>query len=76
MKIAAVEAIRSITKEPVPPEVLAASNLTSLTFGREYIIPKPMDPRLLKRVATAVAQAAIDSGVAVLTELPPGYMQD
>ncbi|WP_166423533.1 malic enzyme-like NAD(P)-binding protein [Paraglaciecola sp. 20A4] len=76
MKIAAVEAIRSITKEPVPQEVLLASNLTSLAFGREYIIPKPMDPRLLKRVATAVAQAAIDSGVAVFKELPPGYMQD
>ncbi|MEI8650217.1 malic enzyme-like NAD(P)-binding protein [Paraglaciecola sp. Hal342] len=75
MKIAAVEAIRGITKEPVPAGVLAASNLTSLTFGREYIIPKPMDPRLLQRVATAVAQAAIDSGVAMLKELPVGYMQ-
>ncbi|GAC05032.1 malic enzyme-like NAD(P)-binding protein [Paraglaciecola chathamensis] len=75
MKIAAVEAIRGITKEPVPADVLAASNLTSLTFGREYIIPKPMDPRLLQRVATAVAQAAIDSGVAKLKELPAGYMQ-
>jgi malate dehydrogenase (oxaloacetate-decarboxylating)(NADP+) len=75
MKIAAVEAIRGITKEPVPADVLAASNLTSLTFGREYIIPKPMDPRLLQRVATAVAQAAIDSGVAMLKELPAGYMQ-
>ncbi|ABG42686.1 Malate dehydrogenase (oxaloacetate decarboxylating) (NADP+) [Paraglaciecola sp. T6c] len=76
MKIAAVEAIRSIAREPVPQEVLAASNLTSLTFGREYIIPKPMDPRLLQRVATAVAQAAIDSGVTTLKALPPGYMQD
>ncbi|QHJ12602.1 NADP-dependent malic enzyme [Paraglaciecola mesophila] len=75
MKIAAVEAIRAITKEPVSADVLAASNLTSLTFGREYIIPKPMDPRLLQRVATAVAQAAIDSGVAMLKELPAGYMQ-
>jgi malate dehydrogenase (oxaloacetate-decarboxylating)(NADP+) len=76
MKIAAVEAIRSIVREPVPQEVLAASNLTSLTFGREYIIPKPMDPRLLQRVATAVAQAAIDSGVTMFKALPPGYMQD
>ena len=76
MKIAAVEAIRSIAREPVPQEVLAASNLTSLTFGREYIIPKPMDPRLLQRVATAVAQAAIDSGVTMFKALPPDYMQD
>ncbi|MAD17787.1 MAG: malate dehydrogenase [Alteromonadaceae bacterium] len=76
MKIAAVEAIRSIAREPVPQEVLAASNLTSLTFGREYIIPKPMDPRLLQRVATAVAQAAIDSGVTTFKALPPDYMQD
>ncbi|MEM5497747.1 malic enzyme-like NAD(P)-binding protein [Paraglaciecola mesophila] len=76
MKIAAVEAIRSIAREPVPQEVLAASNLTSLTFGREYIIPKPMDPRLLQRVATAVAQAAIDSGVTMFKALPPDYMQE
>jgi malate dehydrogenase (oxaloacetate-decarboxylating)(NADP+) len=55
---------------------LAASNIDSLSFGKDYIIPKPMDPRLLKRVALAVAQAAIDSGVAAFKELPPGYMQD
>ncbi|WP_133468094.1 malic enzyme-like NAD(P)-binding protein [Paraglaciecola marina] len=66
MKIAAVDAIRDIAKEPVPAEVLAASNLDSLAFGKDYIIPKPMDPRLLQRVAKAVAQAAIDSGVAAI----------
>ena len=76
MKIAAVDAIRSIAKEPVSKEVLAASNIASLKFGKDYIIPKPMDPRLLKRVARAVAQAAIDSGVAAIKELPQDYMQE
>ena len=64
MKIAAVYAISAIAKEPVPAEVLEASGDESLSFGRGYIIPKPMDPRLCERVASAVAQAAIDSGVA------------
>jgi malate dehydrogenase (oxaloacetate-decarboxylating)(NADP+) len=76
MKIAAVDAIRSIAKEEVSKEVLAASNIDSLSFGKDYIIPKPMDPRLLKRVARAVAQAAIDSGVAAINELPESYMQE
>ncbi|MBL4631725.1 MAG: malate dehydrogenase [Paraglaciecola sp.] len=76
MKIAAVDAIRNIAKEQVPQEVLTASNIDSLSFGKEYIIPKPMDPRLLKRVARAVAQAAIDSGVAAINELPKNYMQE
>jgi len=67
MKIAAVYAISEIAKEPVPDEVLKASGVQSLTFGKGYIIPKPMDPRLCDRVASAVAQAAIDSGVARLT---------
>ncbi|MFT6432523.1 MAG: malate dehydrogenase (oxaloacetate-decarboxylating)(NADP+) [Candidatus Azotimanducaceae bacterium] len=71
MKMAAVHAIRELAKEPVPAEVLAAyPDVTSLEFGPEYIIPKPLDPRLLKRVATAVAQAAIDSGVARKSTIP------
>lgn len=74
MKIAAVNAIKDLAKEPVPEEVLVASGEKSLTFGEHYIIPKPMDPRLLKRVAKAVAQAAVDSGVATV-ELPAGYME-
>ncbi|MEP4890193.1 MAG: malic enzyme-like NAD(P)-binding protein [Aliiglaciecola sp.] len=74
MKIAAVNAIRSIAKEPVPQQVLDASDMDSLEFGRQYIIPKPMDPRLCKRVATAVAQAAIDSGVAAISEIPDNYL--
>ena len=74
MKLAAVHAIRELAKEPVPQSVLEASGSSHLEFGREYIIPKPMDPRLLPRVAKAVAQAAIDSGVARI-EMPMGYME-
>ena len=70
MKVAAVEALRSVSKEPVPESVLKASNVDSLTFGKDYIIPKPMDPRLCGRIARAVAQAAIDSGVARLEDIP------
>jgi malate dehydrogenase (oxaloacetate-decarboxylating)(NADP+) len=74
MKIAAVNAIRDLAKEPVLQEVLDASGEQSLTFGKEYIIPKPMDPRLCGRVALAVAQAAVDSGVAALA-MPENYME-
>ncbi|EGU29640.1 putative malate oxidoreductase [Vibrio ichthyoenteri ATCC 700023] len=73
MKLAAVEAIRQLAKEPVPVEVLQAAGVESLQFSSNYIIPKPMDPRLLPRVAKAVAQAAVDSGVARI-EMPEGYM--
>ncbi|GAB2990810.1 malic enzyme-like NAD(P)-binding protein [Psychrosphaera aestuarii] len=66
MKVAAVEAIRSLAKEPVPKEVLTASGMSELSFGKNYIIPKPMDPRLLEKVASAVSAAAIESGVAKL----------
>ncbi len=64
MKVAAVKAIADLTKKPVPDVVNAAYNLKRITFGREYIIPKPLDPRLLTTVSPAVAKAAIDSGVA------------
>lgn len=64
MKIAAVHAIRELAKEPVPEYVSQAYGGIKLEFGREYIIPKPMDVRLIERVPAAVAQAAIDSGVA------------
>lgn len=74
MKLAAVEAIRTLAKEPVPKEVLAAAKVEALSFGKDYIIPKPMDPRLLPRVAKAVAQAAVDSGVARIA-MPEGYME-
>jgi len=64
MKKAAVLAIAELTKKPVPDVVNAAYGLKSLGFGRDYIIPKPLDPRLLTIVSPAVAKAAIDSGVA------------
>lgn len=73
MKLAAVEAIRQLAKEEVPAEVLKASGVDKLSFGTDYIIPKPMDPRLLSRVAKAVAQAAVDSGVARI-DMPENYM--
>jgi len=66
MKIAAAHALRDLAKLPVPEEVCAAYGLCDLAFGREYIIPKPMDPRLITLVSDAVARAAIDSGVATL----------
>jgi len=64
MKIAAVKAIAELAKKPIPEAVNLAYNTKSLKFGREYIIPKPMDPRLITEVSSAVARAAIDSGVA------------
>ncbi|RUO79919.1 malate dehydrogenase [Idiomarina tyrosinivorans] len=72
MKIAAVEAIRELAKEPVPESVLKAAGVEALSFGRDYIIPKPLDPRLCERVATAVAKAAVESGAARI-EMPENY---
>ena len=65
MKLAAVYAIAKIAKEPVPEEVNEAYGSRNLSFGRDFIIPKPMDPRLLMAIAPAVAKAAIKSGVAL-----------
>ncbi|MCU0409098.1 MAG: NADP-dependent malic enzyme, partial [Bacteroidales bacterium] len=64
MKLAASKALAALTKEEVPYSVLRAYGLSSLKFGREYIIPKPVDSRLISTVAPAVAKAAMDSGVA------------
>ena len=64
MKLAAVKALAALAKEPVPDIVNVAYNDISLQYGPTYIIPKPMDPRLLVRVSTAVAKAAMESGVA------------
>ncbi|EGQ9055078.1 malic enzyme-like NAD(P)-binding protein [Vibrio parahaemolyticus] len=75
MKLAAVDAIRALAKESVPESVLKAAGVEKLEFGSDYIIPKPMDPRLLPRVAKAVAQAAVDSGVARI-EMPENYMAE
>ena len=64
MKMAAVYALAKLAKEPVPEQVNIAYGETRLTFGREYIIPKPFDPRLIAEVPPAVAKAAMESGVA------------
>jgi malate dehydrogenase (oxaloacetate-decarboxylating)(NADP+) len=64
MKLAASKALAALAKEPVPVSVLKAYNVDKLIFGKEYIIPKPVDPRLISCVAPAVARAAMDSGVA------------
>ena len=65
MKMAAVKALASLAKENVPEQVNIAYGETKLNFGRDYIIPKPFDPRLITTVAPAVAKAAMDSGVAL-----------
>ncbi len=64
MKLAAVKALAELTKSPVPDIVNMAYNETAISFGPTYIIPKPLDPRLLATVAPAVAKAAMESGVA------------
>jgi malate dehydrogenase (oxaloacetate-decarboxylating)(NADP+) len=64
MKMAAVHALASLAKAPVPEQVNIAYGETKLNFGRDYIIPKPFDPRLIAVVAPAVAKAAMESGVA------------
>ena len=64
MKLAAVHAIADLAKQPVPEIVNKVYHVNNLTFGRDYFIPKPVDPRLLTEVSAAVAKAAIDSGVA------------
>jgi malate dehydrogenase (oxaloacetate-decarboxylating)(NADP+) len=64
MKLAASKALASLTKDPVPDVVLKAYNVDKLVFGKDYIIPKPLDPRLISCVAACVAKAAIETGVA------------
>ena len=64
MKIAAAEALAELAREPVPEEVAAAYGGRAQSFGRDYIIPAPFDPRLMEVVASAVAEAAVASGVA------------
>lgn len=64
MKMAAVKALASLAKQPVPEVVLKAYGEKSLRFGKQYLIPKPFDPRLITAVSPAVAKAAMDSGVA------------
>jgi malate dehydrogenase (oxaloacetate-decarboxylating)(NADP+) len=64
MKLAAVHAIAQLAKEPVPEMVNLAYNKKNIVFGKEYIIPKPLDPRLIYTISPAVAKAAMESGVA------------
>ena len=64
MKLSAVHAIAALAKEPVPQDIQSAYNAPSLAFGREYLLPKPMDRRLMTVVSMAVARAAMDAGVA------------
>ena len=64
MKMAAVKALADLTRESVPEQVNIAYGETRLTFGRDYIIPKPFDPRLISSIPPAVAKAAMESGVA------------
>lgn len=66
MKKAAVLALADLTREPVPEQVNIAYDATRLTFGKNYIIPKPFDPRLITKIPPAVAKAAMESGVARL----------
>ncbi len=64
MKMAAVKALAELTRAPVPEQVNIAYGETRLTFGKEYIIPKPFDPRLIAEIPPAVAKAAMESGIA------------
>ncbi len=64
MKMAAVKALAELTREPVPEQVNIAYGETRLTFGKDYIIPKPFDPRLISEIPPAIAKAAMESGIA------------
>ena len=69
MKIAAANALAKLAKESVPNEVCKAYGVDEIKFGKDYIIPKPFDPRVLLVVAPAVAKAAIADGVSLVKEL-------
>ncbi len=69
MKLAAVYALAELAKEPVPDVVKKAYNKTDMAYGREYVVPTPLDPRLIEFVPPAVAKAAIDSGVSRVKEM-------
>ncbi|MBQ8024569.1 MAG: malate dehydrogenase [Succinivibrio sp.] len=72
MMKAAMNALRDLAKEPVPAEVVKAAQVDHLEYGRDYLIPKPMDARLKEKLSAAVAKAAVDSGVAQIP-LPDCY---
>jgi len=64
MQIAAVHALKDLAREPVPQEVLKAYNVTEMSFGKDYIIPKPLDARLIDKIPPKIAKAAVDTGIA------------
>lgn len=66
MKVAAARSLAELAHEPVPEDVLSAYSDKNINFGREYLIPKPMDPRLITRISVAVAKAAVETGIAQL----------
>ena len=68
MKMAAAKALAALANEPVSDEVLRAYGVNELKFGKDYVIPKPFDPRVLYEVAPAVAQAAFEDGVTLVKE--------
>ena len=70
MKVACVQAIADLARQPVPASVLEAYELDAIEFGRDYILPKPFDPRLIEQLPKAVAQAAIAEGVATADYQP------
>ena len=74
MMKAAMNALRELAKQPVPPEVVKAALVDHLEYGRDYLIPKPMDPRLRIQVSGAVARAAVKTGVSQIP-LPDCYKQ-
>src|ERR1051326_4781082 len=76
MKLAATRALAALAKEDVPDSVLRAYSIERLEFGREYIIPKPFDPRVLIWEASAVAKAAMDTGVAQVPVDLPQYREE
>ena len=67
MKIAAVHALKDLAKLPVPDSVLQTYQIDSLSYGADYIIPKPFDPRLIDIIPKAIFEAAVSSGVSCLT---------
>ena len=71
MELAAAHAIAMLARESVPEEVTAAYGGRHFSFGKEYLLPKPFDPRLMERIAPAVAKAAMESGVAARTVHEP-----
>ena len=76
MKLAAVKALAELAQSPVPDIVNLAYNTKTITFGPDYIIPKPLDPRVLLWEAPAVAEAAMDSGVAGIHIDPDSYRDE